>query len=105
MEGALGKVDRLGSAEVADRLRTLEGWSEQESKLHKEFQFASFVEAFSFMTRVALVAESMDHHPDWFNSYRTVVVDLSSHDVGGISERDFRLASAIEAAWRPFTSG
>ena len=99
----MAKGDRLSSADVADRLRTLDGWSEREGKLHRELQFASFVEAFSFMTGVALVAESMNHHPDWCNSYRTVVVDLSSHDVGGISERDCKLATAIEAAWKRST--
>jgi len=94
----------LSSADVAERLRTLEGWSERAGKLHRELQFPSFAAAFSFMTRVAFVAEAMNHHPDWCNTYRTVVIDLSSHDVGGISERDFELASAIEAAWQQFSS-
>jgi 4a-hydroxytetrahydrobiopterin dehydratase len=71
-------------------------WELVDGKLHKDFQFRNFVEAFGFMTRVALVAESMDHHPEWFNVYRTVRVDLATHDAGGITELDFSLASRIE---------
>jgi 4a-hydroxytetrahydrobiopterin dehydratase len=83
-------------ATISRRLESLSGWSVQDGQLHREFKFASFPEAFAFMTRVALIAEKMDHHPDWSNSYDKVVVNLSSHDVGGISERDFRLAAAID---------
>jgi len=65
-------------------------------KLHKEFQFADFVAAFGFMAQAALVAERMNHHPEWFNVYRTVRVDLATHDVSGISEGDFVLAEAMD---------
>ena len=92
---ASGKME---GAEVAGRLGELPSWSEREGKLHREVRFESFRDAFAFMTRVAFEAETMNHHPDWSNSYSTVVIDLSSHDVGGISERDFRLAAAIDAA-------
>lgn len=71
-------------------------WMVADGKLHKEFQFADFVEAFGFMTRAALVAESMDHHPEWFNVYKTVRVDLATHDAGGITRLDFSLASRME---------
>ncbi|QVL46881.1 MAG: 4a-hydroxytetrahydrobiopterin dehydratase [Thiocapsa sp.] len=71
-------------------------WSLLDGKLHKSFEFKDFVEAFGFMSRVALVAESMDHHPEWSNVYNSVVVDLSTHDAGGITELDFTLASRIE---------
>lgn len=72
-------------------------WQVADGKLHKEFRFGNFIEAFGFMTRVALVAEAMDHHPEWFNVYQTVRVDLATHDAGGITELDFALASRIEA--------
>jgi 4a-hydroxytetrahydrobiopterin dehydratase len=71
-------------------------WKVVEGKLHKEFQFKDFNEAFGFMARAALVAESMDHHPEWFNVYRTVRVDLATHDAGGITELDFSLAGRME---------
>lgn len=71
------------------------GWTVVDGGLHREFEFADFVAAFGFMSSVALVAEKMDHHPDWSNSYNRVVVDLSSHDVGGITERDHELAGRI----------
>jgi 4a-hydroxytetrahydrobiopterin dehydratase len=71
-------------------------WGLADGKLRKEFRFKDFVEAFGFMSRVALVAESMDHHPEWSNVYSRVVVDLSTHDAGGITELDFTLASRIE---------
>jgi 4a-hydroxytetrahydrobiopterin dehydratase len=71
-------------------------WGLVDGKLHKDFQFKDFVEAFGFMSRVALVAESMDHHPEWSNVYNRVVVDLSTHDVAGITSLDFTLAGRIE---------
>ncbi|MGR3783953.1 MAG: 4a-hydroxytetrahydrobiopterin dehydratase [Albimonas sp.] len=75
------------------------GWSLVEGRdaLHKVFKFEDFSEAFGWMTRVALLAEKMDHHPEWSNVYRTVEVTLTSHDVGGLSERDVKMAQAIDA--------
>jgi len=72
-------------------------WAVVSSKLHKEFRFDDFVAAFGFMASAALVAERMNHHPEWFNVYGTVRVDLVTHDVRGISERDFTLARAMDA--------
>jgi 4a-hydroxytetrahydrobiopterin dehydratase len=69
-----------------------DGWVIVEGKLHREFVFADFSEAFGFMARAALAAEKLDHHPDWSNSWNKVTVDLSSHDVGGLTDRDERLA-------------
>lgn len=73
-------------------------WVIDHDKLNKTFQFADFVTAFGFMTRVALIAERMNHHPEWFNVYRTVKVELTTHDAGGITALDFELAGAMEAA-------
>ena len=71
-------------------------WCIQADKLHKDFKFNDFVTAFGFMSQVAIVAERMNHHPEWFNVYATVVVDLTTHDAGGISERDFVLADVMD---------
>ena len=76
-------------------------WQLCHGKLNKEFHFKDFVEAFGFMTRCALVAEAMNHHPEWFNVYATVRVDLATHDAGGITELDFSLAARMEALARP----
>jgi len=70
-------------------------WGIESDKLHCEFRFADFVSAFGFMTQTALVAERMNHHPEWFNVYSTVVVDLTTHDSGGITALDIELASAM----------
>ncbi|MCG6897507.1 MAG: 4a-hydroxytetrahydrobiopterin dehydratase [Thiocapsa sp.] len=71
-------------------------WSLNGEKLHKIFQFRDFVDAFGFMSRVALVAEAMNHHPDWCNVYNRVLVDLSTHDAGGLTALDFTLARRME---------
>jgi len=88
---------KLADGEVADALRELTGWSLQAGKLHREFRFADFSEAFGFMTRGALAAESMNHHPEWFNVWNRVVVDLQTHDAGGLTELDFELARRLSA--------
>lgn len=82
--------------EVAQRLLALPEWKLEGAKLHKEFHFANFSEAFGFMARSALVAESMNHHPEWFNVYNRVEVHLTTHDAGGISELDFELAREMD---------
>ncbi|WP_316432361.1 4a-hydroxytetrahydrobiopterin dehydratase [Leptolyngbya sp. NK1-12] len=76
-------------------LGELPGWSIEAGKLHRQFQFNSFVEAFGFMSSVALVAESMGHHPEWFNVYNRVTVDLTTHDAGGITDKDVALAKKM----------
>ena len=85
----------LGPNELEKALSSLDGWVVRGGKLHREFVFADFVEAFGFMTRAALVAERANHHPEWFNVYRTVRVDLTTHESGGITERDTALARAM----------
>lgn len=79
-------------------LASLDGWQSVEGRdaIQKTFVFGDFNEAFGFMARVALVAEKMDHHPEWSNIYKTVEVTLSSHDAGGLTERDVRLAEAMD---------
>ncbi|GJQ66595.1 Pcd [Trypoxylus dichotomus] len=78
----------------------VQGWSMVNNRdaIYKEFLFKNFNEAFGFMTRTALLAEKMDHHPEWFNVYNKVQITLSSHDVSGLSERDVKLAIFIERA-------
>ena len=88
---------KLSDAEISTLLEGLSDWTVENGKLHKEFQFDSFVGAFGFMARVALIAESMNHHPEWFNVYNRVTVDLATHDAGGISALDFELAKKIDA--------
>lgn len=87
--------NKLTDAEIAAELAKTPGWSRAGDKLHRTFQFADFVTAFGFMASAALVAEKMDHHPDWSNVYRTVKVDLNTHDAGGITSLDFELARAM----------
>jgi 4a-hydroxytetrahydrobiopterin dehydratase len=87
---------KLEQTEVSERLRKLQGWELADDVIYKEFQFADFKEAFAFMTRVASAAEEMNHHPDWTNVYNKVQISLSSHDVGGLSTRDFNLATRID---------
>lgn len=86
---------KLSEAEIQTKLESLPGWSLQDGKLHRQFQFRSFVEAFGWMSSVALVAESMGHHPEWANVYNRVRVDLTTHDAGGITELDFTLAQRM----------
>ena len=71
-------------------------WILKENKLHRDFQFKNFVEAFSFMTQVSVIAELQNHHPEWCNVYNKVVIDLTTHEANGITERDFLLAIEME---------
>lgn len=92
-------ADKLaGPARVA-ALGELDGWAEVDGRdaISKSFQFANFSEAFGWMTRVAMVAEKADHHPEWFNVYRTVDVTLATHDAGGVTQKDIDLAKAMDA--------
>ena len=75
----------------------LPAWTLQAGKLHREFRFANFSEAFGFMARVALAAERLDHHPEWSNVWNRVVIDLTTHDTGGLSNLDLELARQIDA--------
>lgn len=86
---------KLSAPDADARLSTVPGWTREGEKLHRVFTFADFSEAFGFMARVALAAEKLDHHPDWTNAWNRVTVDLSTHDAGGITELDFRLAAEM----------
>ena len=86
---------RLTDDERGSLGTTLPGWTVERDALRREFKFKDFNEAWGFMTRVALLAEKMDHHPDWSNVWNTVRIALSTHDVGGLSDNDVRLAQAI----------
>ena len=87
---------KLSEKEIATELRKLSGWKVVNGNLHRVFEFKGFSAAFGFMTRVALAAEKMDHHPEWFNVYKTVQVTLSTHDAGGVTALDIELAQAMD---------
>ena len=88
-------VPRLTDDELARGLEALPGWTVVDGKLHRELVFADFAEAFAFMTACAIVAEKSDHHPEWSNVWNRVVIDLTTHDAGGLSARDLALAAAM----------
>ena len=85
----------LDTAEIEERLEQLDGWEYRDGMLRREFVFPNFVEAIGFLTRAAIHAERLNHHPDWSNLYNTVRVALETHDVGGISHLDFDLAMTM----------
>ena len=87
----------LTSGEIEQLEQQLPGWSLVDGKLHRELVFSDFNAAFGFMTRVALIAEAMGHHPEWCNVWNRVVIDLTTHDTGGLSNRDQQLAQRINA--------
>ena len=86
---------RLSEAEIAAALPTLAGGEVREGQLHREYRFANFIRAFGFMSSVALVAEAMNHHPEWSNVYDRVVVDLITHDAQGLTALDVELATRM----------
>ena len=88
---------KLSLQQIEERLAELSGWSVSQGKLHREYKFSDFVHAFGFMASVATKAEALAHHPEWSNVWNRVTVDLSTHDAGGITEKDFELAAAMEA--------
>jgi len=91
-------AQKLNGQAKADALRKLNGWSEVQGRdaITRKFVFKDFNQAFGFMTRAALAAEKMDHHPEWFNVYKTVEVTLSTHDAGGVTELDIKLATEMD---------
>jgi 4a-hydroxytetrahydrobiopterin dehydratase len=88
---------KLSEEDLRSALDSLGAWRIEAGKLHRTWQFADFVEAWGFMSEAALIVQQMDHHPEWSNVYRTVVVDLVTHDAGGITARDVELARRLEA--------
>ena len=91
-------ADKLNRSDRLKALRQIPDWQPVEGRdaIWRQFQFRNFSQAFSFMTRVALLAEKLDHHPEWFNVYRTVKVTLTTHDAGGLTELDIKLARAMD---------
>lgn len=88
-------MKRASEADISTALRGLPGWTRAGESIARSFKFADFREAFEFMRKVAELAERLDHHPDWTNVYNKVEIRLSTHDAGGITSRDFKLAGAI----------
>ncbi|MFT4848291.1 MAG: 4a-hydroxytetrahydrobiopterin dehydratase [Sediminicola sp.] len=87
----------LTEFEVQARMSTIEGWEYNDKAIHTSLEFNDFKDAFSVMTRIAFEAEKMNHHPDWSNVYKTLNITLSTHDAGGLTEKDFELAKIIDA--------
>ena len=90
-------ADKLNQDQINAALEDLPGWSLADGKLHREWKFADFNEAFGFMARSALVAEQMNHHPEWFNVYSKVKVHLTTHEAGGITQLDVDLAKKMNS--------
>src|SRR5215510_238256 len=91
-------MTRLDHDQAERKLAEVPGWGIVDGSLHRELEFQNFVEAFGFMAMVALAAEKLNHHPDWSNSYNRVVIDITNHAEGGISDTCFALAAAINKA-------
>jgi 4a-hydroxytetrahydrobiopterin dehydratase len=92
----MGNRELLSPQEIEQELKALPGWKSLGGKLRRELRFPSFQEAFAFMTGAALVAERMNHHPEWSNVYNRVVVELTTHDAGGITQNDMEFAKKAE---------
>ena len=88
----MARPKKLEESAIRGALAALPGWTLSNGKLHRELRFADFVQAFGFMASAALVAEAMNHHPEWSNVYARVVIDLVTHDAGGVTELDLELA-------------
>ncbi len=101
VEAGLAMVEKLAGEAREQALAELSGWSEAEGRdaIQKSFKFKTFSEAWGFMSRVALAAEAMNHHPEWFNVYATVKVTLATHDAGGVTGLDIELARFMDEAF------
>ncbi len=89
-------VKKLNAAEIENAMISIQNWKRKDQTIQKDFKFKNFIEAFGFMSQVALIAESLNHHPNWSNVYNKVSIHLTTHDVGGLSEKDFILAQKID---------
>jgi len=96
----MSKRERLSDEQIVRRMENMTDWALTGGKLHREFRFEGFVHAFGFMSSLALVAERMDHHPEWSNVYNRVTVELQTHDAGGLTEMDFELARETDKLYR-----
>eukprot|EP00389_Voromonas_pontica_P002878 GDKH01004274.1.p1 GENE.GDKH01004274.1~~GDKH01004274.1.p1 ORF type:complete len:100 (-),score=27.86 GDKH01004274.1:18-317(-) len=90
-------VSRLTAEQAVALLKNIPAWKLNEKSISRNFAFKDFNQAWGFMSRVALDAEKMDHHPNWYNVYNRVDIELNTHDVGGLSEKDFKLAAKIDS--------
>ena len=90
-------MTKLSDEQIRKELGNLPGWSVVNGKLHKEFIFKDFIEVFGFMTIAALHIEKMNHHPEWFNVYNKLKIDLVTHDAGGITQNDINLARTLNS--------
>ena len=89
-------MSKLSEENVQERLNDIEGWEYQDGAIQTSFEFENFKEAFSVMVRIAFEAEAQQHHPEWRNVYKELIISLSTHDAGGVTEKDFKLAHTIE---------
>ncbi len=83
-------------SDIQENLQWIKDWKLEGNSIHKDFKFKDFISAFGFMTKVAFHAEKLNHHPNWKNVYNTVSITLSTHDAGGLTELDFKLAKLID---------
>ena len=90
-------MEKLSQEQIDNELKKLDGWSISNKKLHRDFEFEDFNQAFGFMTRAALHIEKLNHHPEWFNVYNKLSVDLTTHDAGGITQNDVNLAKILNS--------
>lgn len=90
-------LSKLSDNEIQEGLRELNGWSVQNGKLHKEIEFSDFDAAWNFMTIAVVEIQKMNHHPEWFNVYNKLTIDLMTHDAGGITENDINLAKILDS--------
>jgi 4a-hydroxytetrahydrobiopterin dehydratase len=96
---------KLNEQELSTSLKQLSAWELKDNKLHREFKFADFAHAFGFMSTAAVLIEKMNHHPEWFNVYNRVFVDLTTHDANGITQRDIELARLLDSIYsNPFSA-
>lgn len=91
-------MNKLTDEEITQRLEVLSGWHLREQSIEKEFEFADFSSAMAFMNRLVPVAEALNHHPDWSNTYNKVKISLTTHEVGGLTEDDFSFVTAADEA-------
>ncbi|MBN2868718.1 MAG: 4a-hydroxytetrahydrobiopterin dehydratase [Flavobacteriaceae bacterium] len=90
-------MEKLSENDIETRLLRLPEWEYYDNAIHAEFEFENFKDCFSAMSRIAFECEALNHHPDWTNVYNTLSISLSTHDAGGVTEKDFKLAQAIES--------
>lgn len=93
-------LQKLSEQEIKTALEGLADWAVKDGKLHREYKFPDFAHAFGFMAASSVLIEKMNHHPEWFNVYNRVVIDLTTHDAGGITKKDLELAGVLEGIAR-----